>query len=201
MLIHSSKILNTPVLSLHTGSPIARTNTPIIDPATLKIAAFTVSGAMIGKNGVGDILDTRYIREFSSLGMIIDSIDDLTTRDDAIRIGKILELNFALPGKKVITKKGTRLGKVTDYTLDPATFQIHQLLVQRPPLKAIVDPELLISHSQITKVTDTEIIVKDEEQKLRAEATKEDFIPNFVNPFRKQSFAPIQSQTPDELDN
>ncbi|MBQ9020257.1 PRC-barrel domain-containing protein, partial [Candidatus Saccharibacteria bacterium] len=187
-------------LSLHVSGKIAETSTPIIDPKTLKIVAFTLSGPLVGKDEVGDILDVKYIREFSSLGMIVNSHDDFTTREDAIRIQNILNLNFTPIGKKVLTKKGTKLGKVIDYTLDPSSFQIHQLIIQRPALKAIVDPELTISRTQITEITDTTIIVKDEEQKIRAESNKEEFIPNFVNPFRKQSFAPVQNQNPDELD-
>lgn len=200
MLIHSSKIIGTPVLSLHVGGKIAETISPIIDPKTLKIVAFTLTGPLVGKDEVGDLLDVKYIREFSHLGMIVNSYDDFTTREDAIRIQKILDLNFTLLGKKVITKKDTKLGKVIDYTLDPADFQIHQLIVQRPPLKALVDPELVISRTQITKITNHQIVVKDEEEKIRTESAKEDFIPNFVNPFRKQSFAPVQNQNPDELD-
>ena len=34
--------------------------------------------------------------------------------------------------------------------------------------------------------TDYKIIVKDEEKVLKRRAEKEDFIPNFVNPFRTQ---------------
>ena len=196
MLINSAKVINTPVLSLHVGGKIAQTVQPVIDPGNLKIVAFTLAGPIIGKDDVGDLLDVKYIREFSNIGMIVNSHDDFTARADAIRIKKFLELEYTPIGQKVVTKKGTKLGKVLDYTLDPADFQLHQLIVQRPALKAIVDPELVISVSQIIKITDDAIIVKDEEQKLRQESIKEEFVPNFVNPFRKQSFAPAQSQTP-----
>ncbi len=200
MLIPSSRIIGVPVLSLHVTAPIGHTTAPIINPSNLQIVAMFVDGPAIKKDGAGDILDIRSIREFSSLGMIINSADDLVSREDAIRLKKILDINFELIGKKVITKKGTKLGKVINYTLDPSTFHIAQLIVQRPTFKAIIDPELVIGFSQIAKITDTEIIVKNEEEKVRKESTKKDFVPNFVNPFREPHYAPIQSQNPDEQD-
>ena len=192
--------MGTPVMSLHVGGKIAETTRPVIDPHSLKIVAFYLAGPMVGRDGVGDILDVRYIREFSDVGMIVNSYDDFTTREDAVRLKKFLDYNYIPLLKKVVTKKGTKLGRVIDYTLDPSDFQIHQLIVQRPPLKALMDPELVISTKQVVKINDKEIIVKDEEQKIRKQAIKEEFVPNFVNPFREHSFAPIQNQNPDELD-
>lgn len=200
MLIPSSRILNVPVLSLHIAAPIGHTTAPIINPSDLQIVAMYIDGPALKRNGFGNILDLHSVREFSNLGMIINSTDDLVTEEDAIRLKKILEINFQLIGKKVVTKKGTKLGKVTDYILDPETFQIMQLVVQRPALKAIIDPELIIGLSQIAKVTDNEIVVKNEEEKVRKETAKKDFVPNFVNPFREPRFAPVQNQTPDEQD-
>lgn len=200
MLVNSSKITNVPVMSLHVGGKIATATAPVVDPHNLKIVAFYLAGAMVGRDGVGDILDVRYIREFSDIGMIVDSYDDFIAREDAVRLEKFLDYKYSPLGKKVVTKKGTRLGKVADYTVDPTDFQIHQLIVQRPPLKALMEPELVVSVSQVVKINDNEIIVKDEEQKIRKESFTEEFVPNFVNPFRKQSFAQAHSQSPDELD-
>ena len=59
-------------------------------------------------------------------------------------------------------------------------------------MKAILDPELVIGRSEIKEVNDYEIIVKDEEDKIRKRATKQDFIPNFVNPFKEGAFAPSE---------
>ena len=201
MLIQSARVINTPVLSLHVGGPIARTVDPIINPHTLQIVAFTVSGPAIDRDPeIGDLLDIRSIREFSRLGMIINSTDDLISREDAVRLNEVIKLNFHLIGLKVVTKKGSRLGKVVDYILDPESMHIIHLIVQRPALKAIVDPELTIHKSQIAKVTDDEIVVKEEEQTIREQAVRDNFTPNFVNPFRKPRYAPAQNQSPDELD-
>lgn len=200
MLINGSKLKNFPVLSLHIGGPIARTKELIIDPNELQILGFYVSGPMI-HGEVGNILETRAVREFSNLGMIVDSEDDFVKQGDIIKLDKILELDFRLGGQKVITKKGTKLGKVVDFTVDAMDFRVMQLIIQRPPMKALLDPELVISRNEIVKITDDEIIIKDEEEKIRKKAMKEDFVPNFVNPFREPNFAPADSQTLDERDS
>ena len=200
MLINGSRLYGTQVLSLHLGGAIARTGEPIIDPNDLKIIAFRVSGAQVGGEN-GDILETQSIREFSNMGMIIDSIDELVKREDIVRLDEIMKLNFRLIGLRVESKDGKKLGKVEDYTIDPENFQIMQLMVKRPILKGFLDPELIIGRSLVTEVTDDKIIVKSEKDASLKKASADDFVPNFVNPFRREpSFSPAHSQNPDEED-
>ncbi len=179
-----------PVLSLHVGGPIAWTDSEVVDPEKLKIIAFFVDGPAIHNDPeAGDILETRDVREFSNMGMIVDSIETFVNEGDVIKLDKILKLNFSLIGLKVETKKGSKLGKIIDYIVDTDTFTVHQLIVKRPVVKAIIDPELTIPRKEILEVNDYKIIVKDEEDKIRKRATKDDFVPNFVNPFREPDFS------------
>ena len=189
MLIDGSKLTNFPILSLHMGMPIAHITEPIIDPHKLQIVAFHLTGPEVGGEN-GTILDARDIREFSNLGMIIDSSDSFINPGDVIRLDDIIKLNFSLVGLKVETKKGSKLGRVTGYTFEPSTLSIHQLIIKRPALKALTDPELVIPRSEIVSIDDYKVIVKDEEKEIKQKAVKEDFVPNFVNPFREPDFAP-----------
>ena len=190
MLINASRLINYPVLSLHVGGPIAWVNADIIDPEKLKIIAFKVDGPAIKNDPeAGNILEVRDVREFADSGMIIDSIEDFVNPGDVIKLDKIMELNFALNGLKVETKKGSKLGKIIDYVVDTETFTVLQLVVKRPAVKALLDPELIIPRKQIVEVNDYKIIVKDEEEKIRKRAEHEDFVPNFVNPFREPDFS------------
>ncbi|MBR5621307.1 hypothetical protein IKW75_02395 [Candidatus Saccharibacteria bacterium] len=197
MLINANDLLNKPILSLHMGGMIAKTSEIIVDPDNLKVVAFKVYGPEVGGE-FGEYLQEKDVREYSPLGMVIDSIDEFVNETDVVKLEKVLKLNFSLNGMKVVTKKGTKLGKVSGYTINTDNFMVQQLIVQRPILKAFVDPELIIGRSEVVKITDTEIVVKDEESKIRANATHEDFIPNFVNPFREQRLSTADSQTLDE---
>ena len=180
-------------------SQVATIATPIVDPDSLKIVAFFVSGPLV-KNT--NILDAKSIREYSKYGCVIDSIDELAEKDDIVKVSKIIDLNFNLNGLRVETKKGTKLGKVIDFTVTPDDFTVQQIIVKRPLVKSFLDPELTIPRSEIVEVTDYKIIVKNEEKTILKKAETTEFIPNFVNPFRKTEPArsPAQTKTPADTD-
>ena len=188
----NSRLLGTPVLSVQYGKPIGHLSSAIVDPDTLKILAFRINDA---PDSTANLLDVKSIREYSNLGAVIDDVDELVGPEDVIRIKEVLDLNFDLLTLKVETKKGSKLGHVIDFTVTPEDFTIQQLIVKRPAIKALVDPELTIPRTEIVEITDYKVIVKDEEKTIKARAEKEDFVPNFVNPFRKADFAPADTES------
>ena len=195
MLVTASNLINTPVLSMQSASTIGYIDAIIVNPSSFKIIAFYLSGP--GVNKAQNILDAVSIREYSSLGIVIDSADELVSPTDVIKISKVIELNFSLIGMKVETKKGTKLGRVIDFTTTSDNFSIQQIIVRRPLIKSFSDSELTIPRREIVEITDHKVIVKDEEDVIRKKATKEDFIPNFVNPFRK-SDTPVHAHAEEE---
>ena len=184
MLVYNSRLIGTTILSVQAGGPIGQISTPIIDPDNLKIIAFTLVGPQVDRRQ--NILDARSIREYSNYGMVIDDADELVAPSDIVKIEQVLNLNFDLLSLKVETKKGSKLGQVIDFTVNSDDFLVQQIVVRRPIMKRIIDPELLISRKEIVEITDYKIIVKDEERTLKKRAANEDFVPNFVNPFRTQ---------------
>lgn len=201
MLVMNSRLIGAPVLSVQAGGPIGKIASAVVDPDNLKIIAFRLDGPMVNKQQ--SLLDVRSIREYSNYGFVIDDIDELVGPDDVIKINEVLKLNFNLLNLKVETKKGSKLGKVQNFTVTSEDFIVQQIIVKRPAVKALIDPELTISRSEIVEITDYKIIVKDEEKVLKQKAEKEDFIPNFVNPFRthEPGFAPADTKTPDAQDS
>ncbi len=195
MLIYASRLIGAPVLSVQAGGRIATIAEPIVDPDTLKIIAFKLAGPFVAKSNA-KMLDVKSIREYSHYGIVIDDVDELIEKDDVIKISKVLDLNFNLNGLKVETKKGSKLGKIENYTVTSEDFVVQQLIVKRPVIKSFVDPELTISRKEIIEITDYKVIVKDEEKVIKEKAANEDFVPNFVNPFRKseQDFAPADTE-------
>ncbi len=194
MLIYESKLIGTPILSIQASGPIGQISSAIVDPNGLKIIAFRINGPSPSAN----LLEVSSIREYSDFGIAIDSIDELVGSDDIVRLQQVLALNFDLLTLKVESKKGSKLGKIIDFTVTPEDFIVQQLIVRRPTFKALVDPELTIPRSEIVEVTDYKVIVRDEEKTIRSRAEKEDFIPNFVNPFRKTELSPTPSNVEEE---
>ena len=191
MLVYNSRLIGTSVLSVQASGPIGRIISSIIDPDNLQIIAFRLEGPGVDRRQ--NILDTRSIREYSKYGIVIDTADELMADGEVVRISEVLGLNFNLIGLKVEAKKGSNLGKVIDFTLTPDDFVTQQLIVKRPAIKSFIDPELTIPRQEIIEVTDYKIIVKNEEKVIKKLASKEEFVPNFVNPFRSQDFAPADS--------
>ena len=181
MLIEGSKLLKYPILSLHTASRIAEVKGLVIDPNFLKVVAFEISAASSRQSL---FLEASSVREFSKMGMIVDSDEEFVEKDDVIKLKETSDLGFSLDNMKVISKKKAMLGRIEDFIINTEDFQIMQLIVKRPIYKALIDPELVIGRSDIHEINDSEIIVKSEEGTIMKKSGTLDFVPNFVNPFK-----------------
>lgn len=181
MLIEGSKLLKYPILSLHTASRIAEVKGLVIDPNFLKVVAFEIS-AVSSRQSL--FLEASSVREFSKMGMIVDSDEEFVEKDDVIKLKVTVDLGFSLDNMKVISKKKAMLGRIEDFIINTEDFQIMQLIVKRPIYKALIDPELVIGRSDIHEINDSEIIVKSEEGTIMKKSGALDFVPNFVNPFK-----------------
>lgn len=181
MLIEGSKLLKYPILSLHTASRIAEVKGLVIDPNFLKVVAFEIS-AVSSKQHL--FLEASSVREFSKMGMIVDSDEEFVEKDDVIKLKETIDLGFSLDNMKVVSKKKAMLGRIEDFIINTEDFQIMQLIVKRPIYKALIDPELVIGRSDVHEINDSEIIVKSEEGTIMKKSGTLDFVPNFVNPFK-----------------
>ena len=198
MLLTGSKLIGMPVLSLHMGGAIAKTTHAVIDPDILGVVAYELEGPIIKNDPeVGDILDINDIRELSNDGIIVDSADRFTTREDVVKFDKIMKLHFNLVGLKVVTQDGKKVGKVSDYTLDSNSMIIYQLIVQRPFVSSLIDPTLTINRSQIIEIDDFKVTIRHDKAQIKIKEDKkktaEEFVPNFTNPFRKPAYTEEES--------
>ncbi len=180
MLLLGSHMINTPIMGLQTGSQLAKTATPLIDPANLKIIAYRVEGPLLTVNP--SLIRIADVRELSNIGMIIDSSDEFIGVDDVIKIHDLIELGFELVGMNVIDEQKHKLGKIEDYSLDSESFIIQQLRVRRGLIKSLTDTELLIHRSQIIEINNDNIVVKTTAKKV--EPTVEVERRAYINPFR-----------------
>lgn len=180
MLILGSRLISTPVMGLQTGTKLAETKNPVIDPGSLKIIAYEVSGRLLSENP--SFIRIADIRELSDVGFIIDSNDEFIGLDDVINLKKIYELNFNLINHSVIDEIGRKLGKVCDYSLETDTFLIQQLNIKRNIIKSFNETNLLIHRTQIIEINDKDIIVKSNTKKLHSIQHPSKL--SYINPFR-----------------
>lgn len=180
MLLLGSRLIGTPIMGLQTGTKLAATKVPIIDPSNLKIVAYEVDGPLLAEHP--SFIRIADVRELSDVGMIIDSNDEFVGAKDVVALQKIYELDFNLIGLTVIDEIGHKLGKVDDYSLDTDSFIIQQLNVKRGVIKSLADTGLLIHRSQIVEINDRSIIVRTTAKKLEP-ITKPGQL-SYMNPFR-----------------
>ena len=194
MLVAAERFINMPVMSLQTGSELARTSREVIDPFSLSIIAYELEGRTLDQSP--SLLRIADIREIGTLGMIIDSVDELVTPSDVISIKEIYEYHFELVGKIVIDETKRKIGKVVGYTVEAGNFVIQQLRVHRPLFRSFGDTELLIHRSQIVKVSDDEIIVKSATVSHDIKEQSKPITKVYENPFRK-----VSQPSPESIDS
>jgi sporulation protein YlmC with PRC-barrel domain len=179
MLIVGSRLIDAPVMGLQTGSELARTSKAIIDPRTLEIIAYELAGPLLDIHpSVIRVID---VREFSDIGLIVDSSDEFVSPTDIIKLNDIYELNFTLIGMSVVDEKGRKLGKVDGYTIETGGFLIQQLSVKRPLLRSLNDTQLLVHRTQISEINNTSIIVNSE---VKVQPMLQSVQNSYHNPFR-----------------
>jgi uncharacterized protein YrrD len=180
MLLLGSRLIGTPIMGLQTGTKLAVTKAPIIDPSNLKIIAYEVDGPLLTERP--SFIRIADVRELSDVGMIIDSNDEFIGVKDVIALQKIYDLSFHLIGLNVIDEIGHKLGKVDDYNLDTDSFIIQQINVKRGMIKSLTDTGLLIHRTQIVEINNQSIIVRTTAKKLSPIVKPGQL--TYLNPFR-----------------
>lgn len=170
-------------MGLQTGTMLAKTSAPIIDPANLKIVAYVAEGPLLTEHP--SIIRIADVRELSDIGMIVDSSDEFIGVSDVIKIQELYELGFQLVGMSVVDETNHKLGKVEDYSLEAGSFVIQQLNVQRGLIKSLTETGLLIHRSQIIEINNRQIVVRTTAKKLQP--VMQSVRGTFVNPFRPSS--------------
>jgi len=191
MLALGSELIKMPVMSLHTGGRIANLQKPIINPVNLRILAYSLKEVILAEDS--SLLRTDEIREVSSLGVIIDSADDFIGIDDVIKIKEVSDLGFRLVSMPVVDERGHKLGKVSDYAVDTATFMIQKLYVKKAGFRSLTDTGMLIDRSQVIEINHSVIIVKSASEQVKSEPAQIEPVYDYINPFRK----PAQTLQPD----
>lgn len=158
MLITSDQVDGAQVLSLHVGRPVATVTKPIIDPRKLQIVGFFVDHTGPEKDAV---LLTQDIREVAAGRLLINSADEITAADQLFRLQDVLELDFVLEGKRVVTDNQRKVGTVKHYVAETDTFLIQKLYVRPPVLRSLMVDNAIVNRQQIIEVTDKKIIVAD----------------------------------------
>lgn len=166
MLLLTKSILNQPVMSLRTGGQVALSEKAIIDPNTLKIEGFYCADSIEKKKKL--ILVYRDIRDVLPAGLVIDDHSVLTEPGELIRMKDILQLDFELIGKTVVTTNKKKIGKVNDYAVEPKSMMIKKIYVGQSFIKNFTGGSLSVDRNQIVEINNRNIIIKEPLQPVKS---------------------------------
>ncbi len=158
MLQLSGTFTNKAVMSLRTGGEIAAIMGPIINPNNLKIEGFYCQDRFDNSQL---ILLTQDIRDLLNQGFVVDDHEVLSSPGELIRLREVLDINFQLIGKPVITADKHRVGRVVDFAADTVTFYIQKIYVSQSVLKSLNSTQLSIDRTQIVEITNKKIVIQE----------------------------------------
>lgn len=169
MLQLSGALLNRSVLSLRTGAPIASITAPIFNPNNLKIEGFYCLDRFNKKKEL--ILLCQDIRDIMPNGYVVNDHDVLVEPGELIRLKSVLELNFELIGKQVVTISKQKVGKVSDYATEMESMFVQKIYVSQSILKSFTGGSLSIDRRQVNEITPSRIIINELVKKAPAAAS------------------------------
>ena len=181
-----SSLIDLPVMSLQTGSPVGRVAASVMDPRTLLIKAYKLTGENLDQPD-DSYLRIEDIREFSNVGFIIDDSDELVQAEDVVQLKNLLKLGFSIKGLKAVSESGDKLGVVIDFTFETDTFLVVDLVIKRPLLKSLKDTELIVNRSKIIEIDNQQVIINSENETVSQASEKLVPMAEFINPFRKSA--------------
>jgi uncharacterized protein YrrD len=168
MLQLSGSLLNRPVLSLRTGDVVATTTGAIINPNNLKVEGFYCADRFERKKTL--VLLYQDIRDVIGQGLVVDDHEVLVEPGELVRLKDLMNLNFELLGKQVVTANKDKVGKVVDYATETTTMYVQKIYVGQSILKNLAGGSLGIDRTQIIEITDKKVVVHDLAQRVPAGA-------------------------------
>lgn len=145
------------------GRPVGRLARVIIDPDNGSVLAFEL-----------DLRGPRFISPHDLIAwksgyLTLGQNYDLHSPADLVRLDRVLKVNPAdLVGRKVVTESGTKIGTVTEYSLDTETQVLASLTARKTFLGLWYYDTRLIRQSQIVEIRPRLIIVRDSFLRLPA---------------------------------
>lgn len=175
-------------MSLQTGTELARTISPIVDPRQLTIAAFYVDGPRLEDSP--SVLYPSDIRELSDIGIIVDDATKLTSLDGLVRLKEIIDFNFEIIGLKVIDEHKRKLGKISGFSVETGDYAIMQIYTEQSLIRSLSTAGNVIHRSQVISVNNSVMVVQSPTVHEKATELVSGSGQAFTNPFRGGSVQP-----------
>lgn len=107
------------------------------------------------------MLLSQDIREILPHGFVVNDHDVLSEPEELVRLAKVLELEFALIGKQVVTQNKQKVGRVSDYAVETSSMYIQKIYVGQSIFKSLLGGSLSIDRTQVNEITPKRIVISE----------------------------------------
>ena len=171
MRLIASKFIGSSVCTIRAAAKVGQVIGLLIDPNKLTIAGLWVSTKQHKQDQLLLSQDIRTIVP-AKQQVIIDDLKDLDLPAEFARLKSILDVDYQIPGKKVIQNNKT-IGQAIDFGFSIDHYRITNIVVQPRLLRRLQLTHLNFGRQQIKTINDRSIVVKPNEIKQTAEVETE----------------------------
>ncbi len=142
MIVSYSQIIGSDVLSINEQKSVGKISDLVLQKSDLKVKAallrqsfFYVPQKLVTYN---DIID------FDNNAIVIQTEDNIVTLKEVIAVQKAIQASLCGINQKVMTKSGSLVGRVYDYTIDSTSGMIYSLYVHKLLLDKIIPRSIIL---------------------------------------------------------
>ena len=157
MLYLASACIGYQITSISSLANIGQITGILIDPHRFSVAGFWVEE--YGQRQM-PLLLSQSLRQIHSQRVFVNSEDDFNRPKDLPRLREVLEIDYQLPGKRVISTDKEYLGRADDFSFSDEDFKIVHLIVKPPLSQRLRTARRQFGRSQIEKIRSKTIEVR-----------------------------------------
>lgn len=160
-----SQLIGADIILFQERAIVGRVTRALIDPDDGSLVGFVARPVHQNKDSY---IPTSEVKGLGKKLIIVEGLSSLSEADDVIKIDKVLKNEPMIIGSQVYSESGQHLGRVEDATLDMTLAVLKKLYVKPLFLVGILKEQQLIDASQIVKIEEKKIIVRDSKIKEKS---------------------------------
>ncbi|MCY4088677.1 MAG: hypothetical protein OXF49_00910 [Candidatus Saccharibacteria bacterium] len=173
MLYLANQFLQCQVISLETLKIIGHINGILVDPYRFEVAGFWIQPYT--KNYKHwPVLLRQSMRQFDDQKVYVNSIHELNSPLDLPKLKQILEEDYQIPDKKIISTDQKTLGIAENFSFHSESFKIMHVIMKPPIHRRLSKSRQQFERRQIEKITPKiiEVNINPKKQRLQSIPTK-----------------------------
>lgn len=149
-----------PVLDLETGEMLGEIVSWIVNPASQKLAAFTLT--KFGAWQKMKVVVPVDIVEYAPKMIVVQSRDAVITPDEIAGLVELLNNRMELTGFRAETETGKLLGTVSDFVFDVISSTIQQYYIQPPTVLGALTSDWILPANRVLRIEKNRLVFPDD---------------------------------------